>query len=330
MGKTAYMFPGQGAQYIGMGKDFYENCVESNQAYQLSSRMTGLNLSHLCFEDNDQLNITEYTQIALYTTEMAMYFYLKKENCLADVHIGLSLGEYAALTASDVCSYDEGCRVVRARGVFMEHEVPAGKGTMAAVLGMTSEEIEKALEQYKKEQKANGKTDIQLSVANFNCPGQIVISGEKQEVLDAMDFLKQAGAKRVIELNVSGPFHSTMLAGAGEKLSKELKNVTMNAPVIPYMANVTANYVDVHATERDIKNLLSAQVSSSVRFEQSIRRLIHDGVTEFVEIGPGKTLTGFVKKIAKDMDVAEQITTFNVEKYEDAEEYVRLRSTLIA
>lgn len=322
MSKTAYMFPGQGAQYTGMGKDFYEACVESNQAYTQASRITGLDLPHLCFDENDQLNVTEYTQIALYTTEMAMYCYLQKHHCNADVHIGLSLGEYAALTASDVCSFEEGCRIVRARGVFMEHEVPAGEGTMAAVLGLTAEEIEKALEQYKTVQSAAGKTEMKLSVANYNCPGQIVISGEKQEVLQAMEMIKSAGAKRVIELNVSGPFHSPMLVGAGEKLAKELEKVIFQSPKIPYVTNVTAEYVDDRSNENDIKHLLSAQVSSPVRFEQSVRRLINDGVTEFVEIGPGKTLTGFVKKIVKDMEVTDQITTVNIEKYEDAVRYV--------
>lgn len=313
MGKTAYMFPGQGAQYIGMGKDFYDSYKASRQVYELSSKVTGVDIPKLCFEENEQLNVTEYTQIALYTTEMSMYQYLVEHNCLADVHIGLSLGEYAALTASKVMSLEDGCHVVRKRGMYMEHEVPAGLGTMAAVLGMTADKIEAVLEQLGKEN--------EIAVANYNCPGQIVISGKKETVINAMESIKEAGAKRVIELNVSGPFHSPMLKGAGSKLSKELDGVKVNVPEVPYVANVNADYVNENTSVDKIKELLAKQVYSSVRFEQSIRKLIADGVTKFVEIGPGKTLTGFVKKTAKECNVAGEIITVNIEKMEDAVNY---------
>ncbi|MDO5401927.1 MAG: ACP S-malonyltransferase [Eubacteriales bacterium] len=317
MSKTAYMFPGQGAQYIGMGRDFYEALENSRRVYEISSQVTGLDIAGLCFEENENINITEYTQIALYTTEMAMYQYLLDKNLNADVHIGLSLGEYAALTASKVISLKDGCHVVRKRGMFMEHEVMAGIGTMAAVLGMTADKIESVLEKLGSEK--------EIAVANYNCPGQIVISGEKKAVINAMESLKEAGAKRVIELNVSGPFHSPMLLGAGSKLAEELEKVVLNTPEIPYVANVNADYVNESTSMEQIKKLLAEQVYSSVRFEQSVRRLIADGVTEFVEIGPGKTLTGFVKKIAKDMETAGEITTVNIEKMEDAISYAAER-----
>lgn len=322
MGKTAYMFPGQGVQYIGMGRDFYDSCEESRKVYELSADVTGIDMRHLCFEENEQLNVTEYTQIALYTTEIAMYQYLREQKCMADVHIGLSLGEYAALTASQAMSFKEGCKVVYKRGMFMEHEVPAGVGTMAAVLGMTAGDIENVIKEFQAEQKVSGKEST-VSVANYNCPGQIVISGKKEDVLFVMDRLREAGVKRVIELNVSGPFHSSLLIGAGKKLAEELSSVNVTAPNIPYISNVNADYVDENADGEQIKKLLAEQVSHSVRFEQSVRKLIEDGVTDFVEIGPGKTLTGFVKKIAKDMQVADEVTTVNIEKLDDAIDYAK-------
>lgn len=312
MGKTAFMFPGQGAQYAGMGKDFYDTCAESRAAFDIASEVTGLDMKKLCFEENEQLNITEYTQIALFAAEMAILNTLKKSDIKSDVNIGLSLGEYAALTASGVMDYEDACRIVRKRGMYMEHEVPAGKGTMAAVLGLTAEVVSDCVGSLK----AAGKN---VYVANFNCPGQIVISGEKQDVLDAFEPLKQAGAKRVMELKVSGPFHSGMLTGAGEKLAAELKDVRMHAPQVPYVANVNAMYVDASAQIDEIKELLTKQVSSSVLFEQSVRKLIADGVDTFYEIGPGHTLTGFVKKTAKDMGLTEAIKTVNIEKVEDYE-----------
>ena len=312
MGKTAFMFPGQGAQYAGMGKDFYDTCAESRAAFDIASEVTGLDMKKLCFEENEQLNITEYTQIALFAAEMAILNKLKKSDIKSDVNIGLSLGEYAALTASGVMDYKDACRIVRKRGMYMEHEVPAGKGTMAAVLGLTAEVVSDCVGSLK----AAGKN---VYVANFNCPGQIVISGEKQDVIDAFEPLKQAGAKRVMELKVSGPFHSGMLTGAGEKLAAELKDVRMHAPQVPYVSNVNAMYVDASAQTDEIKELLTKQVSSSVLFEQSVRKLIADGVDTFYEIGPGHTLTGFVKKTAKDMGLTEAIKTVNIEKVEDYE-----------
>lgn len=308
MAKTVLMFPGQGAQYTGMGKTFYDKYSSSRECYDIASRVTGIDMTRLIFEENDLLNKTEYTQIALYTTEVAILKALNEKNITSDVNIGLSLGEYSAITASGAIAYEDGCRIVRQRGIYMENEVPHGLGSMAAVIGMKAQELDKSLR--------DGGFD-KVTVANYNCPGQIVISGEKKQLSECMEALKNAGARRVIELNVSGPFHSAMLQGAGDRLEKELSGIELHELKTPYIANYNAEYVkDIS----NIRELLKKQVYSSVRFEQSVRRLIEDGVTEFIEAGPGRTLTGFVKKIAKDME-RDDIHTINIEKTEDMEKY---------
>jgi len=300
MGKIAFMFPGQGAQYVGMGKDFYDQITVSKDAIQTASKVVGLDLEKLCFEENDDLNITEYTQIAMLTVEVAMLYALEEKGIKSDVNIGLSLGEYGALVASGVLSYEDACKVVRQRGIYMEKEVPAGQGAMSAVLGIDGSVIEDCI--------ANIEGNVQI--ANYNCPGQIVISGDLKAVTEAGKALTEAGARRVIPLNVSGPFHSQLLKGAGDKLGTILDEVTINEIKLPYVANYSAKYV---TDKNDVKELLKKQVYSSVKFEQSIKMLIEDGVDTFIEIGPGKTLSGFVKKISKDVKV------FNVEKVEDLE-----------
>lgn len=298
MGKTAFMFPGQGAQYVGMGKDFYEQITVSKNAFETASEVVGFDLKKLCFEENEDINITEYTQIAMLTVEAAILYALQEKGIKSDVNIGLSLGEYGALIASGVLSYEDACKVVRQRGIFMEKEVPAGQGAMSAVLGLDAKVIEESI--------ANIEGNVQI--ANYNCPGQIVISGDLKAVTEAGKAITDAGARRVIPLNVSGPFHSQLLKGAGEKLGTVLDQVTIHDIKIPYVANYSAQYVN---DKVDVKELLKKQVYSSVKFEQSIKMLIEDGVTTFIEIGPGKTLSGFIKKISKD------VTVFNVEKVED-------------
>ena len=289
MSKVVFMFPGQGAQYIGMGKDFYDACEESKAVYELASKVTGLDIAKLCFEENEEINITEYTQIAMLTTEAAIY-------------AGLSLGEYGALIASGVMSMEDAFRVIRARGIFMQEAVPTG-GAMAAVLGLDAKTIEEVC----------SNTEGIVSIANYNCPGQIVITGEEAAVEKAGAALKEAGAKRVVPLKVSGPFHSAMLTGAGEKLAEVLENTKLQEFSIPYVTNVTADYV---TTTEPVKELLKKQVSSSVRWQQSIERLIADGYDEFVEIGPGHTLSGFMRKINRD------VKTVSIEKLEDYKAYV--------
>lgn len=304
MGKTAFMFPGQGAQYVGMGKDFYDQITISHEAFVTASKVVGLDLQKLCFEENDNINITEYTQIAMLVTEVTMLFALTEKGIKSDVNIGLSLGEYGALVASGVLSFEDACKVVRQRGIFMEKEVPAGKGAMSAVLGLDGDKIEKCLEDF------HG----MVQIANYNCPGQIVISGVADAVKDSAVALMLAGAKRVIPLNVSGPFHSNLLKGAGEKLSSVLDEVAIEDMKIPYVANFTAEYVK---DKNAVKELLTKQVYSSVKFEQSIKMLIEDGVDTFIEIGPGKTLSGFVKKISRDVKIFNIETVEDIQKLED-------------
>ncbi len=305
--KTAFVFPGQGAQYIGMGKDFYENVEVSRKAFEAASKACGMDIEALCFEENEQLNITEYTQIAMVATEVAILRALEEKGVKPDVCAGLSLGEYGALVAAGVMDYEDACRVVRQRGIFMQEAVPEG-GAMAAVLGTEKEVIEKICDE----------TEGIVEIANYNCPGQIVISGEQEAVDKASESLKEAGAKRVVPLKVSGPFHSSMLKGAGEKLGKVLENVEIQEGTVPYAANVTAQYV---TDKNQVKDLLEQQVSSSVRWEQTIRMMLEDGVDTFIEIGPGRTLTGFMKKIDRS------VTALNIEKLEDLDKVLEsLRS----
>ena len=299
MGKTAFMFPGQGAQYVGMGKDFYEQIPVCREMYELAGKASGLDVAALCFEENEQINITEYTQIAMLATEVAMLKAIEKKGLKPDVTAGLSLGEYGALAASGVMSAEDVFKVVRKRGIYMQEAVPRG-GAMVAVLGLDTAVIEKICEE----------TEGMVTVANYNCPGQIVITGEEGAAQEAVEKMTAAGAKRCVPLKVSGPFHSPLLVGAGEKLAKELENVEIHDIRIPYIANVTADYV----TDRsEVKRLLEMQVSSSVKWQQTVERMIADGVDTFVEIGPGKTLSGFMRKINKEMKV------YNVEKVEDLE-----------
>lgn len=299
MGKTAFIFPGQGAQVCGMGKDFYEKTEIGRAVFDRATEILGFSVPELCFELNDRLDQTEYTQVAMVTTSVAMLKVMEDMGIKADVTAGLSLGEYCALAAAGVMSVDDAVRTVRQRGILMEEAVPAGVGGMCAVLGMTAEQVNEVLKQV-----------IDVQVANYNCPGQIVISGTLTAIADATEKLKAAGARRILPLNVSGPFHSQLLKEAGKKLGNYLEDVTVHDPVIPYIANVTADYV----TSADIvKELLAKQVFSSVLWQQSVERMIADGVDRFVEIGPGKTLSGFVKKIDRNAAV------FQVETLEDLE-----------
>ena len=297
MSKVAFVFPGQGAQYVGMGKDFYEQIPVSRKVYTIASEVTGLNLPGLCFKENEQIDITEYTQIAMLATEAAMLAALQEKGVKADVAAGLSLGEYGAILTAGAMSLEDVFRVVRQRGILMQKAVPTG-GAMCAVLGMDGEKIAKICEE----------TEGIVSVANYNCPGQIVITGEEGAVAAAAEKLKEAGARRCIPLKVSGPFHSEMLKGAGEKLAGVLEDVELKEFSMPYVTNVTADYVtDIS----EIKELLGRQVYSSVRWQQSVERMIADGVDTFIEIGPGRTLTGFLKKINKN------VTGLHIEKVEE-------------
>ncbi len=299
MSKTAFIFPGQGAQYVGMAKDFYDAYPSCRAVFEQASKASGLDVAALCFEENENIHITEYTQIAMITAEIAMLKAVEERGFTADVTAGLSLGEYGALAVSGAMQLEDIFKLVRRRGIFMQEAVPVG-GAMTAVLGLGTEEIERICEE----------TPGQVSVANYNCPGQIVITGEAEAVERATVKLTEAGAKRCVPLKVSGPFHSPMLAGAGEKLGEELKSVELQEIKTPYLSNVTGDFVTDKA---QVKELLTKQVSSSVKWQQCVERMIAEGVDRFVEIGPGKTLSGFMRKINRDVKV------INIEKVEDLE-----------
>lgn len=303
MAKVAFIFPGQGAQKAGMGKSFYENSSLAKEIFDRAEAVLGLDMKALCFEKNDLLDQTEYTQAAMVTTCLAMEACVREAGICPDVTAGLSLGEYCAIVSAGGMSMEDGVRTVRQRGILMEYAVPKGEGAMAAVLGMDAGEIEKLL---------NHNPDV--SIANYNCPGQIVITGKTCPLQEASEMLRNSGAKKVIPLNVSGPFHSPLLKSAGKELEKVLETVDFRPLQIPYVTNVTANYVK---EIRETKCLLAEQVSSSVRWQQSMERLINDGIDTFVEIGPGNTLTGFMKKINKGM------TVYRISEWEDLQELVR-------
>lgn len=304
MAKRVFMFPGQGSQYIGMGKDFYDNFQTAKQVYEAASETAKLDVAKLCFEDDGsgRLNQTAYTQIAMLTTEAAILAVLNEQGVTADAAAGLSLGEYGAILAAQVMAPEDVFALIKKRGVYMQNAVPTG-GAMAAVLGLDAETIREVCED----------TFGEVFVANYNCPGQTVITGEAGAVDRASAACKEAGAKRVIPLKVSGPFHSPLLQEAGQKLAKALEKTAIAEPKIGYLSNVTADYV----TEPEkIRSLLALQVCHPVCWQQTVERLIADGADEFVEIGPGKSLTGFLRKINRD------VTSVSIDKLEDMKAYV--------
>lgn len=302
--KTAFLFSGQGAQTIGMGKELCENFAIASDTFDAASAATGIDMKAMIFDgDSETLMITENTQPAILTMSIAAYRVVESMGFRPDVVAGLSLGEYSAHVAAKSMNFEDAVRLVKKRGKYMQEEVPVGVGAMAAILALDADAV------YAICKDASAKGIVEP--ANFNCPGQITVAGEKEAVAYACDLAKERGAKRAVMLPVSAPFHCSMLKGAGEKLKRELDNVPVSDLTVPLITNVTADYVK---SKDEIKDLLVRQVSSSVLFEKSLRRMLADGVDTFVEVGPGKTLCGFVKKITKDANV------YHVEDMQSLEE----------
>ncbi|MEC2053752.1 ACP S-malonyltransferase [Peribacillus psychrosaccharolyticus] len=294
MGKIAFVFPGQGSQTVGMGKDFYESDQTVQSIFQEADSTLGFSLTDLILNGpQEDLTLTANTQPALLTVSFALYQAVLKAGITPDYTAGHSLGEYSALTASGAMTFKEAVHTVRKRGEYMEEAVPNGIGTMSAVLGMDQAQLEELTADITRE----GNT---VQLANINCPGQIVISGTTEGVQLAAVKAKENGAKRAIPLNVSGPFHSILMEPAAAKLAETLSSIEVKQAITPVISNVTAQPV---TQPEEIKEKLIEQLISPVRWEESIRTLLDLGVDTFIEIGPGKVLSGLIKKIDRSVSI---------------------------
>lgn len=301
--KRAFLFPGQGAQCVGMGKDIYEKYEEARKIYEKASEITGKDIAKLCFEGpEEELNKTENTQIAMLTTSLAILEVLKSKGIYADIATGLSLGEYGALMYAGIIGLEDGIKLIQKRGYCMGNMVPKEEYAMAAVIGLDSKTIEQVCEKISKEGKF-------VVPANYNYSGQTVISGNKEAVLEAMKELKEKGAKRAIELNTSGPFHTEKLEEASKEYEKELKKITFGkGNGVKVIKNIDGK---LYTESDNFVDILSKHIISPVRFDKALEIFRENNVDNFIEIGPGKSMTGFVKKEIKE---AKCYSIDNIEK----------------
>ena len=305
--KTAFIFSGQGAQYICMGKELYENIDECREIFNKANNALGFDITNMILEgDADELNITENTQPAILTTSIAIFKALEKNNIKPDVVAGLSLGEYSALVSAGAIDFLDAVSLVKKRGKFMQEAVPLGVGAMVAVIGLSREKVQEAVE------KAKEKGIVEI--ANYNTSKQIVIGGELKAVEYAKEIVLELGARRAISLKVSGPFHTSMLHEAALKLEKELKKVEFKELNVPLVCNVEGKFVQ---DKSEIIPLLVRQIESSVRWEDSIKLMLENGVDTFIEVGPGRVLSGFVREISKTLE--KRVNIFNVEDLKSLE-----------
>lgn len=296
--KTVFMFSGQGAQYAGMGKDLYNNYTVAKEVFDRADKVLGYSIKDICFNDEEKLNDTEFAQPAILTMSIAAMKVIEECGVRADMTAGLSLGEYCAYVASGAINFEEAVALVQKRGKFMAEAVPDGRGAMYAIIGLDKELVKEAC----KEAVAEG---LGLAVpANYNAPGQIVIAGKTEAVARAAELSKEKGAKMAVRLKVSGPFHTELLKPAADKLSKELRKMTISPMNIPVYTNVNARVVE---SENDIIPILEKQICCPVRWEDIVLNMHKNGADTFIELGPGKALCGFVKRIVKG------VTNVNVE-----------------
>jgi len=289
----AFIFSGQGSQYVGMGKELYDNYSCAREVFDKADKALGFSIKDICFEQKEALNLTENAQPGILTMSIAAFEVLKEKGIQADVTAGLSLGEYSAYVASGVLDFEETVALVKKRGKFMTEAVPLGEGGMYAIIGLENKLVEEACQEA---------SEIgYVRPANYNAPGQIVIAGEMAAVGKAAQIAKEKGAKMVVKLNVSGPFHTGLLQPAADRLAEELKRISVKNMKIPVYTNLTASRV---LDKDDIKYILKEQVISPVRWEEIIMKMYHDDeIDTFIEIGPGKALSGFVKRILKGVTV---------------------------